>query len=466
MRLSDLKTQALRYVVLGDLARAARCYAAVVTAHPADLDARMKIADLCVAAGQPDLARRVYAAVAFYDIQAGRPLHAVVVAQALASLGADVGALYGSLAELYAAGSPRLATGGGGARLSPPDGEADVPPPDLGREVPLAQALPAAADAASSTTDLTATIAALVAQTGGRFPPVPLLSDLSAPAFARVLAAAVVHRLPSGARVIEQGQPGSSFFMIASGRVRVTQRRRGDAGGAGGSEPSQGPDDEIELARLGEGAVFGEAALVSAQPRAATVFVVGEADLVELGGPALAAADDELAQVAEALSRFTRDRLLKNLIATSPLFRPFSVEERLELARRFSGHEVTAGATVVKEGDEATGLWVVLSGELDVVQGEEPFDTVVGTLRGGDTFGEVGLLRGGAATTSVLARSGPATLLFLPRDAFTRLVTAVPELKAHFEALAEKRITETRDAVERAAATGVEVEDDDALVLV
>jgi CRP-like cAMP-binding protein len=455
MRLADLKTQALRYVVLGDLARAARSYAAIVTAHPADLDARMKIADLCVAAGERDLARRAYAAVAFYDIQAGRPLHAVVVAQALASLGADVGALYESLAALYAAGSPRLATGGGGARLSPPDPEADVPPPDLGREVPLAEALGAAADAASSTTDLATTIAALVEQTGGRFPPVPLLSDLSAPAFARVLAAAVVHRLPSGARIIEQGQPGSSFFMIASGRVRVEQTPK--EGGA-----------PVELARLGEGAVFGEAALVNAQPRAATVVVVGEADLVELGGPALAAAGDELPQVAEALSRFTRDRLLKNLIATSPLFRPFSVEERLELAKRFSGHEIPAGSVVVKEGDEATGLWVVLSGELEVVQGEEPFDTVVATLHGGDTFGEVGLLRGGTATTNVIARRGPATLLFLPRDAFARLVTAVPELKAHFEALAEKRITETRDAVESAAraVVGEELEDDDALVLV
>jgi cAMP-dependent protein kinase regulator len=456
MRLADLKTQALRYVVLGDLARAARLYEAIVTAHPADLDARMKIADLCVAAGQPDLARRVYAAVAFYDVQAGRPLHAVVVAQALASLGADVAGIYDSLAALYASGSPRVASGGGGARLSPPDPEADVPPPDLGREVPLPTALTAAADAASSTTDLTETIAALVAQTGGRFPPVPLLSDLSPAAFARVLAAAVVHRLPSGARIIEQGQPGSSFFMLAAGRVRVEQTPKE------GGEP-------IVLAQLGEGAVFGEAALVSAQPRAATVVVVGEADLVEIGGPALAAAADELAQVAEALSRFTRDRLLKNLIATSPLFKPFSVEERLELAKRFTGHEIAAGGTVVKEGDEATGLWVVLSGELDVVTGEEPFDTTVATLHGGDTFGEVELLRGGPSTATVLARRGPATLLFLPRDAFMRLVTVVPELKAHFEALAEKRITETRAAVERGAPEedqAIELDDDDALVLI
>src|SRR5207247_9395159 len=106
MRLADLKTQALRYVVLGDLGRAFRLYEAIVAALPSDLDARMKIADLCVTARLHDLGRRVYAAVAFYDLQGGRPLHAVVAAQALHSLGADPVALHQSLAQLYGAGSP------------------------------------------------------------------------------------------------------------------------------------------------------------------------------------------------------------------------------------------------------------------------------------------------------------------------------------------------------------------------
>ena len=115
--LSELKTQALRYMVLGDLSRAFRTYEAIVRAVPSDLDARMKVADLCVTARMHDLARRVYAAVAFYDLQGGRPLHALVAAQALHSLGADIATLHESLAQLYGAGSPRLGRGG---RLAPP----------------------------------------------------------------------------------------------------------------------------------------------------------------------------------------------------------------------------------------------------------------------------------------------------------------------------------------------------------
>src|SRR5262245_32849551 len=145
MRLADLKTQALRYVVLGDLAKAFRCYEAVVRAVPADLDARMKIADLLVTAQAPEQAKRVYAAIAFYDLQGGRPLPAVVACQALHELGAEVTQLYDSLALLYGAGSPKLAQGKVGARLSPPDPDADVPAPDLTLELPPSQAAHSAA---------------------------------------------------------------------------------------------------------------------------------------------------------------------------------------------------------------------------------------------------------------------------------------------------------------------------------
>ena len=95
MRLIDLKTQALRYVALGgpaELAKALAHYAHAALAVPSDLDARMKIADVLAAAGLPELAQRVYAAVAFLDVSAGRPLHAFVACQALAALGHDVSA--------------------------------------------------------------------------------------------------------------------------------------------------------------------------------------------------------------------------------------------------------------------------------------------------------------------------------------------------------------------------------------
>jgi CRP-like cAMP-binding protein len=199
---------------------------------------------------------------------------------------------------------------------------------------------------------------------------------------------------------------------------------------------------QTELARLGEGAIFGELALVAAQPRSASVEVVGEADLLEMGAEALRAAASDLPQLAEALDRFTRERLLKNLLATSPLFRPFSAQQRVDLARRFTGHDVAPGTDLIREGDPGRGLYIVLSGDVEVLKGEEPFEQTLATLRTGDVFGEIALIRGTPATATVRA-GRPATVLFLAREYFERLLAALPEMRAFFETLTEERL---RDA--------------------
>jgi CRP-like cAMP-binding protein len=140
--------------------------------------------------------------------------------------------------------------------------------------------------------------------------------------------------------------------------------------------------------RLGEGAVFGEMALLSAQPRSASVGCVTEVDLLEVGRQSLASLADELGAVAEALHGFTRERLLGNLMAVSPLFRPFNRMQQRDLLRRFTSHDVSPGTVVINEGEEGRGLFVVLSGELDVSRRTADGSTVpLGTLKTGDVFG-------------------------------------------------------------------------------
>src|SRR5436190_1617650 len=149
--------------------------------------------------------------------------------------------------------------------------------------------------------------------------PIPLLSALSEAAFRRVLGTLVLRRLPAGALVIREGEPGNAFYFVASGRLRVYA--------------TDGLGRQTDLAELGETAVFGEMALLSAQPRSASVVCATEVDLLEAGQKALAQLADELGAVAEALHGFTRERLLGNLMATSPLFRPFQRMQQRELVR-------------------------------------------------------------------------------------------------------------------------------------
>ena len=187
---------------------------------------------------------------------------------------------------------------------------------------------------------------------------------------------------------------------------------------------------------------------------------MADADLLEVGRQSLASLADELGPVAEALHGFTRERLLGNLMATSPLFRPFNRMQQRDLLRRFTSHDVAAGTVVIHEAEPGRGLFVVLSGELDVSRRASDGTTVpLGGLGTGDVFGEMSLLSGASTTATVVAQR-PATVLFLAREYVERVVAAVPEIKSYLEALAEDR------AIDNQLVLGEDETPDDERVLI
>ncbi|MBC7977718.1 MAG: cyclic nucleotide-binding domain-containing protein, partial [Myxococcales bacterium] len=94
---------------------------------------------------------------------------------------------------------------------------------------------------------------------------------------------------------------------------------------------------------------------------------------------------------------------------------------------------------VIHEGEQGRGLFVVLSGELDVSRRAADGSTVpLGGLRTGDVFGEMAVLRK-AATTATVVCVRQATVLFLAGEYVERIVAAVPEIRSYLEALAEDR---------------------------
>lgn len=237
--------------------------------------------------------------------------------------------------------------------------------------------------------------------------------------------------------------------MLAAGEVRVT-KKRGDA-------------ETLELAKLHEGAIFGEMALVSAEPRSATVTASRDSDLLEFDREALGALSREVAPLAAALDKFTRERLLNNLLATSPLFQPLDRKQRLDLVRRFAAHEVAPGTVVIREGEPGRGLFILLAGEVDVSKVDGDSKVLLASLKPGDAFGEISLLDDSPATATVTA-ARVSTVLFLEKSIFTRLVQAFPTIREYVSQLGEDRLMDTRLLLE-AGVDEVELGDDD-LVLV
>lgn len=384
----------------------------ILAAAPTALDPRFVLADIYAKAGHVDHAVHLYRLLAERMSAGGLPLRAVIAHKALERLGSPDPQLVRAWAERYAATSPALAKVA--SRPGAPDPDTAVPHLDPSATTDeAAQAAFARACDPSGLPEPAAHVAAL-----------PLLSELSAPALAAVHEAFEVMAVPPSTRLIDQGQPGDGVFFVASGQVVVFS--------------TSAEEGHKEIARVSEGTLLGEMALVSAEPRTASVVAATAVYALRLGRDALARVGQQEPGVLAVLDRFARERLLRNLVATSPLFTPFSQDQRQQLLTRFHGVEYAAGATLLEEGLPGTGLFIVLMGQVEVASLVADRAVPLARLHSGDVFGEMSLLGGGLTSARVTAVT-PVTVLFLPKDDFNALIEGVPALLAHFATLANQR---------------------------
>jgi CRP-like cAMP-binding protein len=398
----------------GDLARALTVYHHILQAVPLDYEVRTLVADVLVAAGSRDAAAQIYRTVAVHDIRAGHPLPALVAAQALTKLGFPIEDIEALLVQTYASGSPYLARFA--IRPAPVD-------PNTKFESGSG-AVPKSLQHAAELAQRAALDLSVYVGYQEQYHPLPFLSELTQESFVAVARSLSILRLRDGDLVMRQGDTGDSLFLVASGQLRVFV------------DTPQGPRD---VARLFENTLFGEMALITGQPRSASVAVVGEADVIEVRKSALLQIMLSVPSVRDALDRFSRERLIKNLLQTSPLFAPFTKSQQGELLRHFEGHEMEAGVDIISEGEPGKGLFLVLAGEVDVITGAAgPSPAKLARLRAGDMFGEMSLVTDQPTTATVRAAI-PTTVLFLAREYVERLAEAVPEIQAYFEELAMNR---------------------------
>jgi CRP-like cAMP-binding protein len=415
IKLRDLKTEART------LARAKQ-YAAALAAHdhmlavnPLDNDSRRKIADLLLALGDRGSAAAVYRAVTMHDVRSGHLLPGIVGCKMLESLGERADDIVSVMAASYAHDSNALAKFA--ARQAPVDLDAPIAPLNPGAG---ADPMAIAARARDRALDLSAFV-----QYPEGFLPVPFFSELPRDVFPMAVQSLRLVRAGDGDVVIREGQLGTAFYFVATGEVRVVARA--------------GNNRMVERGRLHEGSLFGEMALVTEQARTASVQVVGEADLLEVDRAAIGRLCAEVPVLNERLDRFARERLLKNLVATSPLFKPFDHTQQMELLKRFEGHDLEPGTVIIREGDAGQGLFVILLGEVEILRNDTSGrERPVAKLGAGEVFGEMSLL-GDRPTTATVRALSRTTIMFLGRDYFRRLVEALPPLRQYFEELSKHR---------------------------
>jgi CRP-like cAMP-binding protein len=124
-----------------------------------------------------------------------------------------------------------------------------------------------------------------------------------------------------------------------------------------------------------------------------------------------------------------------NRLAVFPDFANLPAEELGELSGVMTEVEVEANATVIRVDDYGSAIYLVESGQADVLNDS---GDAIETLGRGDTFGEIGLLLTTQRTATVVART-PMRLISLSGQDFSGIRPRVPEVERSLRRLALKR---------------------------
>jgi NTE family protein len=114
---------------------------------------------------------------------------------------------------------------------------------------------------------------------------VPLFSGLDAELLTEVAATARELRVEAGEWVFREGDPGDAMYVVRAGRIEVVDR-----------------DDKVFL-ELGKGAAVGELALITGDPRAASIRAARDCELVEIGQASFERLLDSSLELSRALNQ-------------------------------------------------------------------------------------------------------------------------------------------------------------------
>jgi CRP-like cAMP-binding protein len=333
-----------------------------------------------------------------------------------------------------------------------------LPPPLASDHVVELTDVPRAELVARATKRIEALRAALPAKLPARGR-LPLWGSLPNGAFERFAQAMEVRVFGPAHAAIQEGERGGSLFVVARGEVRIARRlatlrvvdEEIDEPTPRESMPSGLSDELEELAVLGAESVFGEMALLTEAPRAASVHTTRASIMLEAPPVALALAVKEVPALGDELRAFSRHRLVQNLLRTAPLLREVPAAERAALADAFETREYADGEVLFAQGSESAGLFLVASGRVEVRRRQDDgTDLVVGGIDPGACVGEISLVLRRPTSATVVAIE-PTVALVLAPEHFMGIVRQHPALLASLYELAVAREEELIQVTAQAA---------------
>ncbi len=272
----------------------------------------------------------------------------------------------------------------------------------------------------------------------------PLFSALSEQERRTVAAEMQPEEYHQGQSIFVEDAPSQAMYVVDSGWVSIFS----EAGGR-----------KAILANLGPGSILGEMAFFADRPYSTTaesasevkLWVLHKSDFKELIAREPSIGIKLSLALGSKVMQLT-DYLAEYRLPGIPFFTQLSMESLLALAERLEIKACQRGDTICWLGEPGEAMYVVESGEIDVVLAAES-DEVPIPLGEGDLLGEMALLANKPYAATYRA-SRDVVLWTLRRSDFDELVSEFPLIRqALSRALSEHLSPEDRAAAEQRLGT-------------
>ncbi|MBI4375498.1 MAG: patatin-like phospholipase family protein [Elusimicrobia bacterium] len=131
-----------------------------------------------------------------------------------------------------------------------------------------------------------------------------------------------------------------------------------------------------------------------------------------------------------------------------PLFSGLSAGDLWRIALCLQPLSLPKGSTLFSQGDDPDALYIVTSGQVNVINTAKGMETVSAVVGRGETLGEAGVLTGEARTTTIRLVT-TCEFLKLPRVDFEEILRDNPTILLHLSRLLVNRLRESHRGPER-----------------
>jgi CRP-like cAMP-binding protein len=140
------------------------------------------------------------------------------------------------------------------------------------------------------------------------------------------------------------------------------------------------------------------------------------------------------------------DPILRKVLKLVHLFEGFSEQDARDFIAWAKRFDAAPGDVVIREGERAQDMFVVVAGSLRVVKADGGEERELALLEPGDSFGEIALLDSGPRSASVVA-IGASTLLRFERKYLVKIPAVSLKLYRNIATMVAARLRDTNARV-------------------